>query len=328
MATRAVIWSYPLFWNSLVIIITQNRPLLYMSLVEECIARSGETSLVIRVCFKKERSGEILQKDAIVRLTNPLQSFSTPLRIDGPFSSLPYHIHTRRIYEYCPTKHLVYKASLSKKIRFEDDLESGAFDLGADGSPSLLVIDCFQPQNVLINWSNVTHFLGSSWTKPQCINIIQDVPRLLKCTFENVHVDGEAFPAPQTCVIHSSIKYLRIEDNEGLFECLTISFLEELSCDLSGDSFNYVLSDFIIRSQCQLDVGTFSGSSEDDDDLIEFLRLTSSLRKLELMTNIGETFINHLAATSTFSININPHPFFQIFKHSFTLRNVISTGLP
>ncbi|KAF9528553.1 hypothetical protein CPB83DRAFT_315944 [Crepidotus variabilis] len=298
---RHIVWSYPHFWKEIPIFLQQcaTSPS-QVAFFQERIDRSGQLPLSVWINLKMDWLEIIdVESDLTSSIIDPLIPMlnSVAHRWLFLYAKIP-SIHLSQLRLENERGSQLKELILQPIDDHEMEIEDRRFDLGVPVCPQVLQVSCYELQNLRLEWNNLTDFHGSNLSRDDCVALFEWAPQLLKCNLSDLmFTDSDVFFTKH--VVNFTVKTFLIDAHEEIFSALTLPALQELHCGLSEDDFAHVLSDFVVRSGCNLEAASFSSSNGDDHDLIDFLYLIPSLKRLTLSDiEIGHTFLSRLGETS------------------------------
>ena len=234
---RAIAWSIPSLWSSLVVRVTSsNDPHIIAGVAQEWLARSGQLPLTIRILAYNNKP--------VSALSNIINRYST--RWSHLDLCMPPNCfqHFFAIGNHAPTL---------KSIRFHsfDDAMSLNFLLTC---PRLerATLEKLSMNGFNIQWDNLTHLTLQSMSTNDVLLILRKTPRLVFCRVSRSHTryvqqNIEAFVLSSLRSLH-----LPVDHAEDILNNMIAPHLEELSYPSYHDPSMQVITSFLRRSACSL----------------------------------------------------------------------------
>ncbi|PPQ80574.1 hypothetical protein CVT25_001608 [Psilocybe cyanescens] len=291
---RRVAWSSPQLWTHIKISLTDADDWNCTEIVQECLRRSGQLPLFIKMtCIPLNAEVGLDPEGVFLGLISVINQHSDQWEDLRLYCSPEIFPFIRGNSYGVP---MLRRLALGLPDPWDpsEDIECNLFDITGSVKPQPLYVETYgiSFESLDINWSQVTevHF-DTVICLNECIELLRQAPQLVNCAFLNVSDSrrvGYTFSTNNVPFVHHKLQSLVIGGYGGdklvwflgffIFPNLGDLCLDEGCTNLDLDWF----TDLITRSSCRLVSLSLVDLQCPYEKLLRLLRKTPFLRKLDL----------------------------------------------
>ncbi|KAJ3495992.1 hypothetical protein NLJ89_g10545 [Agrocybe chaxingu] len=303
---RDISRSTPQLWTYVKINIEDPNSLESAKRFREWLARSGDLPVSITVYMKRHSSC------LSTAYTKPLPDSSTlPLietinEISNRWGTLEAHIPTDLISKLCGNGLSTTLDSLRlipTEWRIYRRVPNTFTMRNVRPAPTQISLRGLSLHSMDVDWTNLAYIEGYGFRLDECLLVLQQSPRLVRCNFEDVGQRDSTGWHDQVQIVHKSVRWLCLDDRNNMddfFDVVSLPSLFYLAFSAGYQPAQALesVTSFIKRSGCSLNTLRITNGDLQEAPIIPLLEATPELYRLELSTvALSDTLFQHLGET-------------------------------